>query len=284
MLVLAAVAALLIVPIAAVLPVEVRDRLLSLAGITSDASGSFRLHVWRDALRLAASSPWVGTGLGAFEDALPRFKTAAGVLLVSHAESDYVELLTEVGVLGVALAIAGVALVVGRGLQGALGSNQRLARGLAAGAFAGLVAVVVHSAFDFNLRIPSNALLASALVAVILAAVRESSTARMPRALPAVLALTLMAALTTPRGAARFEAGQLTRADRRAPSNLRRVNLEADLRSHVRRRPADAAAWLALAWLRYPVSPPAAARLAGWAARLDPTNAHVRAAASRLGS
>jgi O-antigen ligase len=284
LLALAAGATLVVGSLAAVLPVEARDRLLSLAGITSEASGSFRLRMWRDALRLAGSSPWLGSGFGAFEDALPRFKTAAGELLVAHAESDYIELLAESGGVGLVLVIAGVALVLRRGLEGALGASQRLARGLAAGALAGLVALLVHSAFDFNLRIPSNALVASGLVAVVLAAAPPGDAQRVQRTLTTALGLTLVGALLTPRAGARLDTGPLTRADRRPGSSLRRANLEADVTSHVRRRPADAAAWLALAWLRYPASPPAAARLAGWAVELDPTSASVRTAASRLGS
>ena len=50
----------------AVLPPEARDRALTLAVITSDQSGSYRLALWRDTLRLAASSPAVGSGFGAY--------------------------------------------------------------------------------------------------------------------------------------------------------------------------------------------------------------------------
>ena len=62
----------------AVLPTEARHRVLTLTGITSDQSGAYRLALWQDTLRLAASSPAIGSGFGAYEDALPRFKTTAG--------------------------------------------------------------------------------------------------------------------------------------------------------------------------------------------------------------
>jgi O-antigen ligase len=283
LLALAGGAALVTALLLAALPTEARHRMLSLAGITSEASGSFRLGVWRDTLRLVASSPWVGSGFGSFEDALPRFKTAAGELLVAHAESDYLEVLAEGGSLGAALAAAGVALLLGRGLLGAVGASQRLARGLATGAVAGIVALLVHSAFDFNLRIPSNALAAGALVAVMLGAVPADGAARARLALPAALALTLVLAVATPWTASRLEAGPLARADRRPAASLRRTSLEADVSSHMQRRPADAAGWLALAWLRYPERPASAARLAAWAVTLDPTSAPVRDAAARLG-
>ena len=43
-------------------------------------------------------------------------------------------------------------------------------RGLGLGAAAGAIALLVHSVFDFNLRIPSNALLFAFLCALALAA------------------------------------------------------------------------------------------------------------------
>ena len=54
LLVAGAVAAGLLAAVVAVLPVEARNRVVSLAGITSEQSGSFRLGVWRDTLRLVS--------------------------------------------------------------------------------------------------------------------------------------------------------------------------------------------------------------------------------------
>jgi len=275
-------ATLALVALLCVLPAESRDRVLTLTGVTTEQSGSYRLAVWRDTLRLVGSSPWLGSGFGAYQDALPRFKTAAGHLAVEHAENDHLELLAETGLVGVFLVLALVVLVLARGLRGAASASQRLARGLATGAVAGLVAVGVHSAFDFNLRIPSNALLCTVLVAVVLAVPAEE-TAR-PRWIIASIAVaaTLAAALLTPWTAPRVDAGLLMRAARSAGSSLRRAGLEADVVGHLRRRPAAATAWLALAWLHHPSSGEGATDFAEWAVRLDPTNRAVLEAGSRL--
>jgi O-antigen ligase len=275
-------AALLVSALVTVLPTEARDRVLSLAGVTSEQSGSYRLGVWRDSLRLAGSSPWLGSGFGAFEDALRRFKTGAGHLSVEHAENEPLELLAEGGGAAALLTLAVVVLVFMRGLRGAGGARERMARGLVTGATAGLVAIAVHSAVDFNLRIPSNALLAVALVAMVLAE-PTNGPSRSPRLLaPLAVAVTLAAALLTPWTPARVEPGPLQRAARGGEASLRRATLEHELTAHLQRRPGDPAAWLALAWLRLPASPPDAAALAGWAERLDPTSQAVREASSRL--
>ncbi len=154
----------------AALPTEARDRVLTLTGITSDQSGSYRLGLWRDTVRLASSSPAVGSGFGAYEDALPRFKTAAGGFRVQHAESDHLELLAEGGLLAALLGAIAVLALVLLGLKALRATEHRLARSLLAAALAGLCAIYVHSAFDFNLRIPSNALMASFVAAVCVSA------------------------------------------------------------------------------------------------------------------
>ena len=282
LLALGVAAGLLLVALVFVLPNEARARVLTLAGVTTDQSGSYRLAVWRDTLRLVGSSPWLGSGFGAYEDAIPRFKTAAGNLSVEHAESDHLELLAEGGLVAATLVVALVTFVLTRGLRGATGPSQRLARGLVTGAMAGLIAIGVHSTFDFNLRIPSNALVCAMLVAVVLSVTTDETAVPVPRTAALAVTLTLGAALLTPWAASRMSAGPLLRAARSGESSLRRARLDVDVTSHLRRRPADAAAWLALAWLRFPSSRDEASSLASWAVRLDPTNRAVRDARSRL--
>jgi O-antigen ligase len=278
----AAAAALGLAALVYVLPAESRDRVLTLAGVTTEQSGSYRLAVWRDTLRLAASSPWLGSGFGAYRDALPRFKIAAGHLSVEHAENDYLEWLAENGLVGAMLLGALAILFLTRGLRGAAGASSRLARGLATGATAGLVAIGVHSAFDFNLRIPSNTLLCMVLVAMVLAVPAEGG-ARRPWVIGGLaITATLASALITPWTVPRIDPGPLMRAARSGESSLRRAGLEADVIGHLQRRPADAAAWLALAWLRVPSSRGDASSLGAWAVRLDPTSQSVRDARARL--
>jgi len=268
--------------ITAVLPSEARARVLSLAGVTSEQSGSYRIGVWRDTLRLVASSLVVGSGFGAYADALPRFKTAAGAFGIEHAENDHLEALAEGGLVGGCLIAVLVALVLVRGVGA---GTDRLSRGLTAGALAGAIALLVHSAVDFNLRLPSNALVFAALVAVLLAPTTESVTAPPTRVLAlVVMSASLAAALLTPWAGSRLDTGLLVRAAPSAGSSLRRANVDGDVVAHLRRRPADATAWLALAWLRAPASRSDAVRLGSWAVGLDPTSAGVREASDTFRS
>ena len=293
---LALAAALLVVAgagVAFVLPPEARSRVSSLAGTGTRGPDPFRVGLWQDALRVAASSPLLGSGLGAFEDALPRFKTGAGDQRVEHAESDYVELLADGGLVAFGLAGLLAASVLSLGLRGVRDEPHRLSRGLRAGALAGVTALLVHSAFDFNLRIPSNALLFGLLLAMVLrpaapdaedqppAAAHRSWLRRSLVLLPLV-AITLASSLAVPWMPRRFDSAPLRRAAAAPATALRWRSLESDVREYLHHRPADATAWVALAWLRAPASPPEAVSLASWAVRLDPEHVALRQEAERV--
>src|SRR5881409_1139141 len=67
----------------------------------------FRLRVWPDAVTMWWSEARVvGTGLGSFAVAFPRFRTLRAPAVMSHAESDWLGILVETGVIGFALVVA----------------------------------------------------------------------------------------------------------------------------------------------------------------------------------
>jgi O-antigen ligase len=284
---IALVAIALAVGAVAVLPPEARLRLRTLAGMRSDNSGQFRIGLWGDTLRLWARSPLVGHGLGAYEDALPPVKTGLGYVTVEHAESDVLEMLAEGGLLGLLLAILALVGLVRAALRGLSRQNDRLRRGLGLGACAGASALLVHSAFDFNLRIPSNALLFAFLcaLAVANAGAPEDVPSRSPLAMLAVAAA-LCLAVTTPAAATRNlpDEAQAFAAKGSRPVTPLRVTQAADaLAAHLQRRPADAESWLFLAWLRAAAGANDEAKaLASYAAALDPQRAAIQSEAARI--
>ena len=173
-----------------VLPAEAKQRLVGILG-SPDVSGQYRLGVWRDALSAFRHSPWLGQGIGVFEDALPRFKTVAGHLRVEHAENELLELLVEGGL--VASLLAGLAVVgVARSVMRKVADRPVApTKGEVAGAVAGLAALLTHSVFDFSLHIPATLTVAAFLLAVVLARqFREGSGAGRAPGVLAVLVLT----------------------------------------------------------------------------------------------
>jgi O-antigen ligase len=286
--------AVLAVGVALVLPPEATARVRTLTGISGDSSGSYRLTIWRDTLRLAVANPLVGSGFGSFEDAIPRFKNAAGDLRIEHAENDYLELLAEGGLTGGVLAGLLALTVITVGLGRLRDEPHRLSRGIRCGGLAGVIALLVHSAFDFNLRIPSNALFFVLLAAFALAPAggaadgvsSEQGTPRGRLRLLAgvVLAIATVFALTTPWTGRRFASAQFQRALGSEATGLRWQSLEHDTIARLARRPADATAWVGLAWLRRPTSQSEASALASWGLALDPRYQALRQAADEIAS
>jgi O-antigen ligase len=140
-------------------PASVFDRLASFGDANADDSVQFRLRLWSDSLGLWASSPVVGTGLGTYSAAIPPYRTGPGEVRAEYAESDWIQLLCEGGLLGIAIAWILLGSALRSGLREARRETSERNRGVLHGLAAAAVALTVHGFVDFNFRIPSNALL-----------------------------------------------------------------------------------------------------------------------------
>jgi O-antigen ligase len=157
---------LLALPTVALLGLEVLapgERFVS--GDAKPASLGGRLPVWRAALGSVGDFLPFGTGLGTFEAAFPLYRSPAVHKVWDHAHNDWLQALVEGGPL-VPLALAFVLWLALRGTR----ACAHEARWIPASAAAGLVAIAVHSAVDFSLRIPANAVLCACLVGMSAAA------------------------------------------------------------------------------------------------------------------
>jgi O-antigen ligase len=146
-----------------------------------------RTAIWSDTWRMFRASPVLGVGLGAYQTAYPAFSRSDGAVIVAQAHNDYLQVLADGGIAGGAIALVFIFLIFRAVLRG-VRSRDRLVRGLAAGSGAGIFAILVHSIFDFNLQLPSNALLFLLLAAVasttsaLASEVRSTRIARSARA------------------------------------------------------------------------------------------------------
>jgi O-antigen ligase len=128
--------------------------------------------IWRDTLAMISANPITGVGLGAYETAYPRYSAedvanrTGESYSVDRAHNDYLQALADCGVVGGAIAlwfIASLFRAVRRGLR----SSDPLLRAFALGGGAGLFGLLTHSLFDFNLQLPSNALLFLLLAGIV---------------------------------------------------------------------------------------------------------------------
>jgi O-antigen ligase len=141
-------------------------------------AASDRRGVWGDTLTIFRANPIAGIGLGAFETVYPIYGRGDGSLLIQFAHNDYLQILSDGGIIGGAFALWFL-LVIARGMAQASKASNPFLRALGTGSAAGIFALLVHSIFDFNLQIPSNALLFLVLSAIVL---RVSSEVMMSEA------------------------------------------------------------------------------------------------------
>jgi len=120
-------------------------RNLANAGLSTD----FRWRIFADVFQLIHDSPWVGIGLGNFEDVFAIFRAASySDRRAIHPESDWLWLWTELGWVAVVLVVVGLVFIIRKVFPLREGTNQRyrLATLIAALLFAlhGLVDVSGH--------------------------------------------------------------------------------------------------------------------------------------------
>jgi O-antigen ligase len=98
-----------------------------------------------------------GSGLGTFADVFRRYQVDRLTGFIDHAHNDYAEAFLELGVAGLAaLALLGAAYLA-RWRELARGRLSRRLGMLQYAAGLGMLAMIVHGAFDFNFHIPANA-------------------------------------------------------------------------------------------------------------------------------
>jgi len=186
-----------------------------------------RLRLWSSALQLWHENPLWGIGADHFDYRYPQKREAADRTQgrPGRVHNDYLNTLVDYGAVGLLLALIplGVAgWTVKRcwpHVQRAgsdFGQKRSNRAAMVLGAASGLVALLVHSFFDFNMHVPSNAYLAVTLLGIIGAHTRFATerywvTARWPVAAPATLVLAAALACLGPQAVARSRQANLLR-------------------------------------------------------------------------
>jgi O-antigen ligase len=131
------------------------------------AGAGGRTAIWRATWPMTKDFWLTGIGAGAYERAMVVYQPAPHQTFFNHAHNDYLQTLTEGGVLLTVPAI--VALAAGFvGIRRRLRSDRSPMYWIRAGAASGLVAVAVQSIWETGLRVPANTLLFAALAAIAL--------------------------------------------------------------------------------------------------------------------
>jgi O-antigen ligase len=124
-----------------------------------------RRDIWQSSWQLIQQHPLTGVGLGAFPNVYTQYDASSGTQRVEQTHNDYLQILTDSGLVGGVLALAFLILLFVMGFKNAQ-TRDRHHRAITVGALTGCFAIVVHSFVDFNLQVTSNAQLFLALCAL----------------------------------------------------------------------------------------------------------------------
>ncbi len=144
------------------------ERILSIkTEIASQYIGG-RLPIWQGTADIIKDYPLFGTGFGTFNYIFPKYEPEIIRRHFSYAHSDFLELLSDTGIIGLSIFMA-------FGLVSVVWLFRRFHKrydpyvtGISIGILGSLASIFVHSFTDFSLQIPANAILFVIILALLI--------------------------------------------------------------------------------------------------------------------
>lgn len=131
-----------------------------------------RLQILKDLTASYRQFPVLGTGLGTHSVVYPMFKQINNVLLYTHAENEYAQMLEETGLVGLTALII-LAIIIAISFIKIIRNSKMPLCSCAYGLCFGLVAILIHSFSDFGQHMPANGYLSAIFCALILSIARQ---------------------------------------------------------------------------------------------------------------
>jgi O-antigen ligase len=125
---------------------------------TEDISADTRAQLWRDTVPLIKDYPLFGCGFGAYESCFMKYKSVAPMNTADFAHNDYLQVLAELGVFAFAAGLIFVLRIMAGLAREVLYGASLDERYRATACLAAMVAMLCHSFVDFNMYVPSNAM------------------------------------------------------------------------------------------------------------------------------
>ncbi len=149
---------------------------------------SLRWDTWSDTAKMVKDFPVFGTGLGTFPHVFPQYKTMRRDVFFTHAENEYIQILSETGILGFSLFLWIVLVFFKKVFYEPFWPFSHKTRkdpyvlGLGLGCLTSVFALSIHNLMHFDLHIPSNAFVLTSIMGLTIAIIynriyegRESS-------------------------------------------------------------------------------------------------------------
>jgi O-antigen ligase len=135
--------------------------------VQAEADVSLRTAIWNDALHVYRDFPVFGSGINTFGTAMMVYQTADPSVHFAEAHNDYVQFLSEGGLLVTIPALVLLVLFV-REVRRRFrdDTDDRMTYWIRIGAVTGVVAIGLQEIVEFSLQMPGNAAMFCALMAV----------------------------------------------------------------------------------------------------------------------
>ena len=128
-----------------------------------------RLKFWVNTFQILKDFPLFGSGLGTFTQVFPIYRSFYILGLATHAENDFLQLASEVGIIGIGPLLILFSIFFYKGVSGIRSLSHRDSeRYFGMGGLVGSLALLFHSIVEKNIQVPANALLFTFLLAMIL--------------------------------------------------------------------------------------------------------------------
>lgn len=135
------------------------ERFWSMKNVRGDIT-DMRIDVWKNCLNIIKDFPLTGTGIGSFLDSYPGYRTVLldHIYTYDHAHNDYIELLTDGGIIAFLLAVWFIGAVFYHSYKTLKLRKQMYSVYLFIGSTIGMIYMLIYSITDFNLHIGANGL------------------------------------------------------------------------------------------------------------------------------
>jgi O-antigen ligase len=130
-----------------------------------------RIVIFSNTTRMIKANP-LGVGIGAFQDRFRQYQTFRTQFLFDHAHNDYLEAAAEWGIPIAAVFWAFILFALVRAVRQFLWDESPERRGILLACIGAIFSLLIHSFADFNLQIPSNAMLFFSFVGISLGMAR----------------------------------------------------------------------------------------------------------------
>jgi|GEM_PF-190103 len=126
----------------------------------------YRSFYWAQTADIVGDFPVFGSGLGTFASVYPAYDRKMIPAQFSHAHNDYLEYLSELGILGLICLFGGIVIFLIKSFLVWRERSHPQVKALALGGILSITLLLLHSITDFNLHIPANMLLFSVILSL----------------------------------------------------------------------------------------------------------------------